>query len=913
MEKTSIWKNVTVKEEDSSLYEKVDQFFEVLHGSRELEYREGQHTMALDIVDTIRDRQILLIEAQVGIGKSYAYLIPLLTAIQNKDSFHGFIIATSTIALQEQLLNDVNRVAGMLNMGPIDVVLAKGKNNFMCLSRLFEFLKESGSERYRDILNKIVDEGGSDRGDFEQLPESVWRKINVRNCRVQTCPYYGNCKFVVQREDYSKDKKIIITNQDLLAQHLKQGSDSSIFSETDIIVIDEAHNFEDKLRNAYVEALDKRRIEGAIYHLYQSVSYNDEFYPKSEFFENLNDFFTKIRFSAKYIMRKNQADIEDFSDYGRIQFVCNDAMKRVILKLNQSIADAIDEVKVRNQKNDVDTLNPRPLEILEGFSKILRDLLMKKDANNIYWVNFLDHDGKYLQLMYSPRHLDKIASNIFSNTKAGIVLTSATLDANDHYNYYSDSIGLNEVVGKAVLKECPISSPYNYEENTILYCPDDIVNPNENHELYLNQITERIKDLIEITQGRSLVLFTSKKDMNYVYHQLQQDYLDYPLYMQQEGGNHQKLKEKFEENIHSCLFATGSFFEGIDIKGESLSSLIIPRLPFPIVDPVVEEKASTYQDNFQKVYLPEMLLKLKQGTGRLIRSESDKGIVSILDSRFLLYNEKYSNLLTASLPFGEATTDLENVKKIYKCEIKVGGKNMERLQKVIANCGVCSRRKAEELILEGKVTVNGKVIRELGTKVSEKDTVEVMGKVLEKKQSLYFLLNKPRGVITSVRDEKNRKTVIDLIDIDERIYPIGRLDYDTTGVLLLTNDGGFSNLMTHPSGQIEKVYVAKLNKKIEGKDLAQLKKGVLMDGYLMKADRIKLRKTNSDGTCIVELTIHEGRNHQVKKMFESVGYLVDKLKRERVGFLTTGKLKSGEYRSLTPKEVHQFYVLAKKK
>jgi len=670
VEKASIWKNVTVKEEDGSLYEKVDEFFESLHGSRELEYREGQHTMALDIVDTIRDKQILLIEAQVGIGKSYAYLIPLLTAMKNEESFHGFIIATSTIALQEQLLNDVNKVAEMLNIGPIDVVLAKGKNNYMCLSRLSEFLKESGNEKYQDILNKIVNEGGMDRGDFSILPESVWRKINVRNCRAYTCPYYGTCKFVVQKEDYSKGKKIVITNQDLLAQHLKQGNDSTIFSETDMIVIDEAHNFEDKLRNAYVEAIDKRRIEGAIYHLYQSVSYNDEFYPSPEFFQNLNDFFTKIRFSAKHIMKKNRVDIEDFSDYGRIQFVCNNTMKQVILKLNQSILDAINEVKSRNQQNDVDTLDSRPLEILEGFGRILIDLLKGKNADNIYWANFLDHDGKYLQLAYSPRHLDKIASNILSHTKAGVVLTSATLDANDHYNYYSDSIGLNHVVGKAVLKEFPISSPYDYQTNTILYCPDDIVNPNEDHELYLDQIAEKIKNLIGVTKGRSLILFTSKKDMTYVYDRLQQDCLDYPLYVQQDGGNNLKLKEKFEENIDSCLLATGSFFEGIDIKGESLSSLIITRLPFPIVDPVVEDKASTYHDNFQKVYLPEMLLKLKQGTGRLIRSETDKGIVSILDSRFLLYNEKYSNLLTDSLPFGEVTTDFEDVKKFVSAKLR---------------------------------------------------------------------------------------------------------------------------------------------------------------------------------------------------------------------------------------------------
>ena len=238
---------------------------------------------------------------------------------------------------------------------------------------------------------------------------------------------------------------------------------------------------------------------------------------------------------------------------------------------------------------------------------------------------------------------------------------------------------------------------------------------------------------------------------------------------------------------------------------------------------------------------------------------------------------------------------------------------MERLQKVIANCGICSRRKAEKLILEGKVTVNGEVIFELGTKVSEKDQVEVCGKVLEKVQPVYFLLNKPRGVVTTVSDDKNRKTVVDLIDTTMRIYPIGRLDYDTTGVLLLTNDGEFSNLMMHPSGQIEKVYVAKLNKTIHKEELIQLKRGVIVDHQKLFADRVKLRRVNSDGTCIVELTIHEGKNHQVKKMFESLGFLVDKLKRERIGFLTVGNLMSGEYRILTSKEVHQFYVLAKKK
>lgn len=238
---------------------------------------------------------------------------------------------------------------------------------------------------------------------------------------------------------------------------------------------------------------------------------------------------------------------------------------------------------------------------------------------------------------------------------------------------------------------------------------------------------------------------------------------------------------------------------------------------------------------------------------------------------------------------------------------------MERLQKVIAQSGICSRRRAEEWIREGKVRVNGKVVQELGTKVDSRDEIEVNGKILEKEELIYVLLNKPRGIVSTTSDEKGRKTVVDLVPIDKRIYPVGRLDYDTTGALLLTNDGEFSNLILHPSSQIEKVYVAKLSKVLSKEAIFALKRGVLCDGVLVRADRVKVRKVNSDGTCIVEITIHDGRNHQVKAMFASVGFLVDKLKRERIAFLDVRHLKSGEYRFLNRKEVHQLYALASKK
>ena len=239
---------------------------------------------------------------------------------------------------------------------------------------------------------------------------------------------------------------------------------------------------------------------------------------------------------------------------------------------------------------------------------------------------------------------------------------------------------------------------------------------------------------------------------------------------------------------------------------------------------------------------------------------------------------------------------------------------MERLQKFIAASGLCSRRKAVELIKMGKVEIDGEVVTELGVKVSGKESIVVDGELLRREEKEYYLLNKPREVITSCSDDKNRKTVVDLIETDSRIYPVGRLDYDTTGVLLLTNDGEFANIMMHPNNKIDKVYIAKIRGIIKGDSINKLKNGVVIDGKKTEKCRVKLRKTDlKTNSSIVEITIHEGRNHQVKKMFEAVGFEVLKLKRERVGIFTLQGLTSGDYRRLSPKEVSKIYALTKQK
>lgn len=239
---------------------------------------------------------------------------------------------------------------------------------------------------------------------------------------------------------------------------------------------------------------------------------------------------------------------------------------------------------------------------------------------------------------------------------------------------------------------------------------------------------------------------------------------------------------------------------------------------------------------------------------------------------------------------------------------------MERLQKVIAHAGFASRRKAEQLILEGKVKVNGEVVTELGVKVSSSDRIEVEGIPVEKEEPVYFLLYKPTGVISSVKDDKGRKAVTDFIpEVKQRVYPVGRLDYDTSGLLLLTNDGEFANLLMHPRNEIEKVYVAKVKGIPLREQLKTLEKGIKLEDGKTAPAKVKIISIDKrKQTAIVELTIHEGRNRQVRRMLEAIGHPVIKLKRERYAFLTLKGMKAGEVRELTPHEVKQLRFMAEK-
>lgn len=239
----------------------------------------------------------------------------------------------------------------------------------------------------------------------------------------------------------------------------------------------------------------------------------------------------------------------------------------------------------------------------------------------------------------------------------------------------------------------------------------------------------------------------------------------------------------------------------------------------------------------------------------------------------------------------------------------------ERLQKAISQAGIASRREAEKLIVAGKVTVNGKIVTELGTKVSETDKVKVDGKALSRQKNVYILFNKPKGVVTTLHDPEGRHTVADYIrNAPARVYPVGRLDYNSEGLLLLTNDGELTQNLTHPSHHVPKVYQVKVLGMPEDEKLDILRRGIrLEDGVTQPAKVTLVERNEAKNMTELEVTLYEGKNRQIRRMFEAIGHPVRNLKRIQMAFLTLAGVKRGSYRFLTPDEIKRLIELTEQK
>lgn len=561
-----------------------------------------------------------------------------------------FIISTSTIALQEQLQKDVATLNSILNWN-VPSIIAKGKTHYICRKRVTDL----------NLLQKLNENPEKiDRIAYDKFSDFDWNKININNCEFCKCEYYNSCQFIKLRERIKTFKGAIICNHDLLLENQKRKIDYRrlILPNVKFIVLDEAHNLEEKGRNSFKEEVTLKECKEVINKAQMVLS--KFYYYNLENIEIAQDSVDKIfNILEKQIEQQIQEAMQDDRVVTQNDLeICKVFTTPELIQHSSNFYESIRNINIDMQSidygssEDIDNLISE-LYIIEDIFKNLKEI----KSDNIFWIE----NKRKIVLNTCSKYVNELIKEALFDDKDSIkILTSATLNTSSKgetlYEYYTRNVGLN--IDEELFLSDPKKSPFDYEHNMICYCCKDITAPNGDHDNYIKDITRKIKELLNITKGKTLILFTSKADMKLVYDNLRTENLPYNLLIQKDGASQNLTKEEFKNDINSILLSTGSFWEGIDIKGRSLSNVIIVRLPFPIPDPIIEYKCSLVDDN-EKVLIPEMKIKLKQGIGRLIRGKDDVGIVSILDSRI----EKYINKALECIPTSNVTYNIDDVKK----------------------------------------------------------------------------------------------------------------------------------------------------------------------------------------------------------------------------------------------------------
>lgn len=627
------------------------------------QYRPRQDFFARGILKAIRDKNIYIVQAGVGIGKSIGYLIPIFCTIDNVTEFNKVIISTSNINLQHQLQKEIDIVSKMLNV-PIKVAIAKGINNYACLSKIDKLLQagDVDSKVISQIRDEIIKRGVIDIDELSEISDSIKKKISLSSRSL--C---NNCSMSCIYRQLHKDisnANIIITNHNYFVQSINM--DRDFVYDADMFVFDEAHKLEGAIRDicSYTYYFDSI-CDKINYYLNNNLlkKGSKEAENASNLIKNIGSLFSSIRLnSSKYFNKTREDSSIRITDCAHIP-LCIDGLEPLINDIIIRLNYFIHNVNVVNNKNGF--FHDNRVKFLANLLNSFRDALQKDNSKNIYWVTFSKNNR--INISCTCRNTDKITNSIFSRN-IPIVCTSGTLiDLNGGYETFENDLGLNRITlkNKGIFERAPLASPYDFEHNSLFYYDLSMNNPKTNKNAYIQDLINKLPDLIQMTHGRCLILFTSKETMNTVYNNIDMTHFSFPIYMQGQASN-SVLREKFGKNVKSCLFATGSFWEGVDIHGPSLSHVIITRLPFANVDAIMEAKSNdTISDTKNAVYLNDMLQKFAQGTGRLIRSTNDKGIITCLDPRIKNYLE-YIKLVT---PFKNFTCDIDTVKEYSESNI----------------------------------------------------------------------------------------------------------------------------------------------------------------------------------------------------------------------------------------------------
>ena len=647
--------------------EKVTSFFWDVATEHGFEMREGQQDMSFEIVDALIHNQHFAVKAGVGIGKSFGYLVPVL--LYNKKMKKPVIVATSTIALQEQLWDDVHDVMPLLNTNP-EVILAKGQTHYLCHKRANEYLSRDRAVIPKELSDGI-EQGFQERKQFPSfLPQNIWDRVNIQRFSMRNC---GSCKkkclYYVIRSQLKYTNGIVLCNQDFLTAHLRQvrrGQDGLINREADLIVVDEAHNLDDKVRSATTERINQGKTLGLLKSAINEVKPADRqniYSEANEAQKAIRTFFDCLKAQVQRQIYSAQHDMR----YADRFFFDGSAESIDLLK---SMVDALKNAVLSIQIYTSFEYHDRSTAASDGLDELTENLteMMEELDDCLLWI---ERKGSQTELVYCPKNTREITRRLYFSGKERTILTSATLtntsegSLEDQYAYFISNTGF-PTDKQGCLSE-PKPSPYPYDEHSMIYYCDDLPHPTKEHEAFIEQGVQRLLEVLNISGGKALVLFTAKSDMEDVYSILSQKELPYKILMQQSGSSQDQVLKEFRDNTNSVLLGTGAYWEGISIEGKSLSNVVIFRLPFPVPDPIINYKASIADDALMDVNVPEMVIKLKQGIGRLIRNFTDTGIVCIIDRRLRDEPaERYHDIAWSSLPIKNRTKSLDELRRFYE-------------------------------------------------------------------------------------------------------------------------------------------------------------------------------------------------------------------------------------------------------
>ena len=579
------------------------------------------------------------------------------------------IVATSTIALQEQLWDDVHDVMPLLNTDP-EVILAKGQTHYLCHKRANEYLSMDGAVIPKELADGI-EEGFQERKQFPPfLPQNIWDKVNIQRFSMRNCgPCEKKCLYYAIRSQLRYTDGIVLCNQDFLTAHLRQirrGQDGLINRDADLIVVDEAHNLDDKVRSATTERINQGKILGLIKSATNEVKPSDRqnvYAEANEAQRAIRTFFDCLKAQVQQQINNAQQDMR-YAD----RFFFDDSAESI--DLLRSMVDATKNAALSIQIYASFEYHGRSTAASDDLDELTENLteMIEELDDYLLWI---ERKGSQAELVYCPKNTREITKRLYFSGKARTILTSATLtnttegSLEDQYAYFISNTGF-PTDEHGCLSE-PKPSPYPYDEHSMIYYCDDLPHPTKEHEAFIEQGVQRLLEVLDISGGKALVLFTAKSDMEDVYSILSQKELPYKVLMQQSGSSQDQVLKEFRKNTNSVLLGTGAYWEGISIEGKRLSNVVIFRLPFPVPDPIINYKASIADDALMDVNVPEMVIKLKQGIGRLIRNFTDTGIVCIIDRRLRDEPaERYHDIAWSSLQIKNGTKSLDELRRFYE-------------------------------------------------------------------------------------------------------------------------------------------------------------------------------------------------------------------------------------------------------